>query len=58
MLGNEDGLELVNTQLDTTLTDLAVLHGYEIYEGNHGNRVGLRFIQNVMPFFAQHLDKQ
>jgi len=54
-VGNEDGLEATNTQLDATLTRLGVEHGYEIYQGDHGNRVGQRFIDNVLPFFAEHL---
>jgi hypothetical protein len=54
-VGNEDGLEASNTQFDAALTRLGVAHGYEIYEGNHGNRVGARFIGNVLPFFEQHL---
>jgi len=55
-VGNEDGLEATNTQLDAALTRLGVEHGYEIYEGNHGNRVGQRFIDNVLPFFTEHLE--
>jgi len=54
-VGNEDGLEATNTQLDAALTRLGVEHGYEIYQGDHGNRVGQRFIDNVLPFFAEHL---
>jgi hypothetical protein len=33
-----------------------VAHTFEVYEGTHGNRVGARFIANVLPFFAKHLD--
>jgi len=57
-VGNEDGLEASNTQFDAALTRLGVAHGYEIYEGNHGNRVGARFIENVLPFFEQHLQAE
>jgi len=55
-VGNEDGLEATNTQLVASLKRLGVEHGYEIYVGNHGNRVGQRFIDKVFPFFADHLD--
>lgn len=54
-VGNEDGLQATNTQFDAALTRLGVAHEYEIYAGNHGNRVGTRFTGNVLPFFAKHL---
>ena len=57
-VGNEDGLEASNTQFDAALTRLGVSHGYEIYAGNHGNRIGQRFIENVLPFFEQHLSAE
>jgi enterochelin esterase-like enzyme len=57
-VGNEDGLEATNTQFDAALKRLGVPHSYEIYPGNHGNRVGARFTGNVLPFFAQHLAKK
>jgi enterochelin esterase-like enzyme len=55
-VGNEDGLEAANTQLDAALTRLGVAHNYEIYEGTHGNKVGQRFVENVLPLFAEHLE--
>jgi len=57
-VGDEDGLAATNTQLDAALTRLGIKHSYEIYAGNHGNRVGQRFIDNVLPFFAEHLALQ
>lgn len=54
-VGDEDGLEATITQLEAALTRLNIEHAYEIYEGDHGNRVGQRFIDNVLPFFAEHL---
>ncbi len=57
-VGNEDGLAASNTQFDESLKRLGVAHTYEIYPGTHGNRVGPRFIANVLPFFAQHLDSK
>ncbi len=56
-VGDEDGLEATNTLFDAALTRLGVEHGYEVYAGNHGNRVGQRFIDNVLPFFATHLNR-
>lgn len=57
-VGNEDGLSTSNKQFDEALKRLGVPHSYEVYAGNHGNRVGARFIANVLPFFAQHLDSK
>jgi enterochelin esterase-like enzyme len=55
-VGNEDGLEKSNTQFAAALTRLGVPHQYEVYPGNHGNRIGARFISHVLPFFERHLD--
>ena len=55
-VGNQDGLEASNTLFAAALKRLGVPHDYEIYEGTHGNRVGTRFIEKVLPFFEQHLD--
>jgi hypothetical protein len=57
-VGDEDGLEATNTQLSAAMARLGIEHNYEIYEGNHGNRVGQRFIDNVLSFFEEHLDQE
>lgn len=54
-VGNEDGLQASNTQFVAALERLGVAHQYEVYAGNHGNKVGERFISHVLPFFARHL---
>jgi S-formylglutathione hydrolase FrmB len=51
-VGDKDGLEATNTQLDAALTRLGVPHGYEVYDGDHGNRVGERFVSKLLPFFS------
>jgi S-formylglutathione hydrolase FrmB len=51
-VGDKDGLEATNTQLDAALTRLSVAHGYEIYDGDHGNRIGERFVSKLLPFFS------
>ena len=55
-IGDQDGLITGNNKLDAALTRLGIDHDYVVYEGNHGNRIGQRFIDNVLPFFAGHLD--
>ncbi len=54
-VGNADALSTSNKQFSDSLTRLGVAHDFEIYEGTHGNRVGARFIADVLPFFAKHL---
>lgn len=43
--------ELIHAQL----TKLGVPHDYEMYVGDHGNRIAERFKSQVLPFFAHHL---
>jgi len=57
-VGDKDGLAATNTQLDAALTRLGITHGYEIYDGDHGNRIGERFVSKLLPFFALHLQAQ
>ena len=54
-VGNEDTLGAANKDLDQSLTRLGIPHTFEVYEGNHTNRVRERFETKVIPFFAQHL---
>ena len=43
-------------QFDQSLTRLGINHVFEIYEGDHGNRVPSRFVEKVIPFFSEHLE--
>ena len=54
-VGDQDRLNVTNKQLSEELTRLGVTHTFEIYHGTHVSRVGQRFIQNLLPFFEQHL---
>jgi enterochelin esterase-like enzyme len=54
-VGDQDTLVTTNKQLDTRLKELGVAHGFEVYEGNHGNRVKERFESKVLPFFSKNL---
>ena len=47
-----------NKQMDEALTRLGVTHTFEIYEGNHTNRVKERFEAKVLPFFSTNLKAQ
>jgi len=55
-VGDADSLAASNVQLNEALERLGVEHEFEIYEGDHGNRVAQRFRENVLPFFSEYLD--
>ena len=54
-IGDQDPFVGTSRQLDDALTRLGVPHTFEVYEGDHGNRVRQRFEQHVLPFFARNL---
>jgi hypothetical protein len=37
------------------LLKFGIKHDWELYEGDHGNRVSERLEKVVFPFFAKHL---
>ena len=58
--GESDGLAdiPVNVRaLDEKLTQLGIEHFFEIYEGDHGNRVRERLERVALPFFSRHLKR-
>jgi len=55
-VGDRDSLMATNVQLDEALDRLGIAHEFELYEGDHGNRVAARFRANVLPFFSAELD--
>jgi enterochelin esterase-like enzyme len=55
-IGDQDFLKSGNDEMDALMTSRGVAHSYEIYEGDHTNRVWERFQDEVLPFFAEHLD--
>jgi enterochelin esterase-like enzyme len=54
-IGNQDPFVGTNTQLAESLTRLDVTHTFEVYDGDHGNRIRERFESHVLRFFSQHL---
>jgi enterochelin esterase-like enzyme len=54
-VGTADGLAASNRQLVERMTDLGIPHTFETYDGDHTNRVPLRFEVNVLPFFSKNL---
>jgi S-formylglutathione hydrolase FrmB len=54
-IGLQDFLLQDNVGMDRLLTEFGIAHTYETYEGDHVNRVDVRFEQSVLPFFSQQL---
>lgn len=45
------------TRLHAALTAYGVKHTFEVYEGNHGNRIPERFENEVLPYFSKVLTR-
>jgi S-formylglutathione hydrolase FrmB len=54
-IGDRDPFLTTNRQIAEALTRLDVPNTFEVYEGDHGNRVRERFETRVLPFFSRHL---
>ena len=54
-VGLQDSLLASNRLMDEALTRFGVLHTFETYEGDHGNRVPQRLEEKVLPFFSNVL---
>ena len=54
-VGTQDPFLSTNRQLADALTRLDVRNSFEVYEGNHVNRIRERFESQVLRFFSQHL---
>jgi enterochelin esterase-like enzyme len=55
-VGNRDPFVGTNTQLAESLTRLGITQTFEVYDGDHGNRIRERFESQVLRFFSQHLN--
>lgn len=56
-IGDQDFLLEGNRQFREELDRFGVKYQFELYEGDHGNRIRERIRTEVLPFFGQHLDK-
>lgn len=54
-VGDKDFLLPDDTLLHNELTRYGVKHDWDVFEGDHGNRVSPRFRSHLLPFFAKHL---
>lgn len=55
-IGDEDFLLQGNYAFMAELDRFGVEYEFELYEGDHGNRIRERIRTEVLPFFAEHLD--
>ncbi|MFT4091678.1 MAG: alpha/beta hydrolase-fold protein, partial [Asticcacaulis sp.] len=54
-MGDKDGLITDSNAYHQALTAYGIAHSYEIYEGDHVNRLPDRIQNHVLPFFGKHL---
>ncbi len=57
-VGDKDGLVADDTLMHDELAKFGIAHDWEIYDGDHVNRIAERFDDVVLPFMAQHLAGQ
>lgn len=55
-IGDQDFLVEGNARFRAELDRFGVDYDFELYEGDHGNRIRERIRTEVLPFFAEHLD--
>jgi enterochelin esterase-like enzyme len=57
-VGDKDGLVRDDTLIHEELERFGIAHEWAVYPGTHTDKIGQRFSEVVLPFFAKHLDKQ
>lgn len=55
-VGDKDGLVRDDTLIHEELETFGIDHTWAVYGGTHVDKIGQRFAEVVLPFFAQHLD--
>ena len=55
-VGDRDSLVTDTTLMAQAMTALGVPTEFEVYEGDHTNRLAFRIQDHVLPFFGRHLD--
>ncbi|MXO66596.1 esterase [Altererythrobacter endophyticus] len=56
-VGDEDNLYNDNNAVHGELSRFNIAHDWEVYSGDHGNRIAERLRSKVLPFFGEHLDR-
>ncbi|GGB27229.1 esterase [Sphingomonas metalli] len=57
-VGSQDGLKADAGKLHEALDRYGIANSFQIYEGDHTNRIAVRFQDQVMPFFGRNLVAQ
>ena len=57
-IGDKDFLLEGNAQFRAELDRFGVKYEFELYEGDHGNRIAERIRTELLPFFGNHLDRE
>lgn len=57
-VGDKDGLVRDDTLIHEELDKFGIAHEWAVYPGTHTDKIGQRFGDVVLPFFAKHLDRQ
>ena len=57
-IGDKDFLLAGNAQFRAELDRFGVNYEFELYEGDHGNRIAERIRTELLPFFGNHLDRE
>jgi enterochelin esterase-like enzyme len=56
-IGDQDFLLEGNRKFREELDRFGVKYEFELYQGDHGNRIAERIRTEVLPFFGEHLDR-
>ena len=56
-IGDKDFLLEGNRLVRAELDRFGIEYDFELYEGDHGNRIAERIRTEVLPFFGEHLDR-
>ncbi len=56
-VGDKDGLVRDDTLIHEELDKFGIEHEWAVYPGTHTDKIGQRFADVVLPFFAKHLAK-
>jgi S-formylglutathione hydrolase FrmB len=54
-VGDQDGLRVDTGKLHDVMDKYGIANSFEVYQGNHTNKLAVRFQNYVMPFFSKNL---
>jgi hypothetical protein len=54
-IGLQDNQITGNQLHDDAMNRFGIVHTYDTYDGDHGNKVPQRLEERVVPFFSKHL---